>query len=256
MRRRGLLALLASGLVARRVDLAGAGAGPVLTVFGASDLAFAFADLVPAYERARGVTVTLVLGSTGNLARQIEQGAPADVFFAAEAQVVDALLTRGVLAPGSGVRYARGQLILATARAGGLGALGLPDLAGPRVRHVALANPRHAPYGRAAEEALRASGLWEAVRAKLVYGEHVRQALQFVQTGAAEAGLVARSLAAAPDITWTLVPSTLHAPLDQAAAVVARSVYHEQGRDFLRFVTGPIGRPVLARHGFLQPGEP
>jgi molybdate transport system substrate-binding protein len=251
MRRRTALALLAGLVVA-----AGAhGQSPKLTVFAAADLAFAFRELVPRFEKALGVTVTLVLGSTGNLAAQIEHGAPADVFFAADEQFVDRLVRQGVLIAETRALYGQGRLVLATAKRAGpkLGDLrGLREL---RVRHVAIANPEHAPYGRRAEEVLRRLGLWDALRPKLVYGENIRQTLQFVQSGAAEAGIVALAVANVPEVEWVPIDPSLHAPLDQAVAVVRRSARPELGVAFVQFVNGPVGRDVMKRYGFLLSGE-
>jgi molybdate transport system substrate-binding protein len=228
---------------------------PTVTVYAASDLAFAFKEIVPKFEKALGVKVTLVFGSTGNLAKQIEHGAPADVFFAANQSFVDTLVQRGALIPETRTPYAQGRLALATARSFGTKLRDLRDLVDPNVRHIAIANPEHAPYGRAAEETLRSAGVWEAVRPKLVYGENIRQALQYIQTGAAEAGLVALSVANVPEITWTPVDASLHRPLNQAVAVVRRSSRPELGLAFIQFVNGADGRPIMKRHGFLLPGE-
>lgn len=228
---RGLLAVwLLGAWLGAAAPTAGQGV-PSLTVFAAADLAFAFRELVPRFEQAAGAKVTLVLGSTGNLAWQIEHGGPADVFFAADERFVDRLAARGVLMPET--------------RA----------LLDPRVRHVAIANPAHAPYGLRAEEALRSVGVWEALRPKLVYGETIRHTLQFLQSGAAEAGLVARSIAEVPEIDWAPIDPSLHRPLNQAVAVVARSPRRDLAKSFIRFVNGPEGREVMRRHGFLLPGE-
>src|SRR5437867_6906441 len=162
---------------------------PPLTVFAAADLVFALKEIVPRFEEALGVRVTLVLGSTGQLAQQIEHGGPADVFFAADQAFVDRLVAERVLLGETRALYAQGRIVLATARAIGWKLTELRDLTGPNVRHVAIANPAHAPYGKAAEEALRKAGVWDAVRLKLVYGENIRHTLQFLQTGAAEAGI-------------------------------------------------------------------
>jgi len=230
-------------------------APPTLTVFAAADLAFAFRELVPRFEQVAGVKVTLVLGSTGNLAKQVEHGAPADVFFAANQTFVDDLLAKGVLLEETRALYAQGRIVLATARAAGPKLTALSQLLEPRVRRVAIANPAHAPYGRAAEEALRASGVWDAVKPKLVYGENIRQALQFVESGAAEAGIVALSVASVPAIEWVAIDPALHGRLDQAAAVVRRSARPELGAAFIQFVNGPEGRATMTRYGFLLPGE-
>ena len=218
---------------------------PALTVFAAADLAFAFKEIVPRFEKALAARVTLVLGSTGNLASQIAHGAPADVFFAADEAFVDRLVERGALVRESRALYAQGRLVLATATALGRKLTELRGLADPEIRHVAIANPAHAPYGRAAEQALRTAGLWEAIRPKLVYGDNIRHALQFLQTGAAEAGLIALSIAEAPEIGWVNVDPSLHAPLNQATAVVRRSPRPELGLAFIQFVNGPEGRPIM-----------
>lgn len=228
---------------------------PEIVVFGASDLAFAFREIVPLFETATTSKVTVSLGSTGNLAAQIESGAPADAFFAADQAFVDRLVERGVLAGETRTVYAQGRLVLVTARASGVRARELRDLADPRVRHVAIANPAHAPYGRAAEEALRRAGMWTALGPKLIYGENVRQALQYVQSGAAEAGLVALSIARAPEIDAVPIDPALHAPLTQAAAVVRRSARPQLALAFIRFVTEGAGRAVMKRVGFMVPGE-
>ena len=245
-------------VVLLRAALASAEPGaapPTLTVFAAADLAFAFRELIPRFEQAAGVKVTLVLGSTGNLAKQVEHGAPADVFFAANQTFIDELLARGVLIEETRALYAQGRIVLATARAAGPKLTALSQLLEPRVRRVAIANPAHAPYGRAAAEALRASGVWDAVKPKLVYGENIRHALQFVESGAAEAGIVALSVANVPAIEWVVIDPALHARLDQAVAVVRRSARPELGVAFIQFVNGPEGRATMKRYGFLLPGD-
>jgi molybdate transport system substrate-binding protein len=256
--RNRVLAYLALIALASGVLCAPAAPGadtPPLTVFAAADLAFAFRDLAPKFEQATGTKVTLVLGSTGNLARQIEHGAPADVFFAANQAFVDELLAKQAVVAGTRTLYAQGRIVLATASAAGPKLTQLAELMEARVRRVAIANPAHAPYGKAAEEALRASGLWDGVKPKLVYGENIRQALQFVETGSAEAGIIALSVAGAPGIEWAPIDPALHAPLNQTAAVVRRSPRPELALAFIQFVNSPEGRPIMRRYGFLLPGE-
>jgi len=228
---------------------------PTITVFAAADLAFAFRQALPRLEQALGVKVTVVLGSTGNLARQIEQGAPADLFFAADQRFVERLVASGILIAETQALYAQGRIVLATARSFGPKLTDLRALLNPKLRHVAIANPLHAPYGKAAEEALRKAGVWEALTPKLVYGENVRHALQFIQTGGAEAGIIARSIADVPEIDWILIDADLHAPLNQTAAVVKRSPRPELGLAFIRFVNGTEGRAIMKRYGLLLPGE-
>jgi molybdate transport system substrate-binding protein len=243
------------GLLIALAPAIGRPAGPTLTVFAGADLAFAFDEIVPRFERVAGAKVTLVLGSTGNLATQIEHGAPADVFFAADQAFVDRLIAQRVLIPESRALYAQGRLVLTTAKRLGPKLTDLRALLDPRIRHVAIANPEHAPYGRRAEEALRAVGIWEMLKPKLVYGENIRHTLQFVQSGAAEAGLVALAIANVPEVEWVPIDASLHAPLNQATAVVRWSPRPELGRSFIQFVNGPEGRAIMKRYGFLLPGE-
>ncbi len=226
-----------------------------LTVYGAADLAFAFKEIVPLFERSTGAKVTLVLGSTGNLAKQIENGAPADVFFAANQPFVDDLRAKGVLIAETQALYGQGRIVLAISKKAGVTAKDLGDLLKPEIRRIAIANPAHAPYGLAAREALEAAGLWERLRPKLVYGENIRHTLQFIQSGAVEAGIVALSLANVPEIQFVPIDPELHRPLNQVAAVVKRSARPELGLAFIQFLNGPEGRPVMRRHGFRLPGE-
>ena len=226
-----------------------------MTVAAAADLAFAFKEIGPPFERAHGVKITFMFGSTGTLAKQIEHGAPVDVFFAADESFIDKLAARGILVAETQTLYAQGRIVLATAKHTGLKLTDLKDLLRAEVRRIAIANPGHAPYGKAAQEALEHAGLWERVKPKLVYGENIRHALQFLQTGNVEAGIVALSVANVPEISYVLLDASLHSPLRQAAAVVKRSPRPETGLAFIRFVAGGDGRPIMKRFGFLLPGE-
>src|SRR6266403_1847547 len=177
------------------------------------------------------------------------------VFGAADQTFIEDLAAKGVVIPETRALYAQGRLVLATARSAGAKLTDLRQLSDPRIRHVAIANPAHAPYGRAAEQALRAVGVWDELRPKLVYGENIRHTLQFVESGAAEAGLIALSLANGPTIDYVLIDRALHAPLNQSVAVVRRSARPELGLAFIQFVNGGEGRAIMKRYGFLLPGE-
>jgi molybdate transport system substrate-binding protein len=233
------------------------GQAPVraLIVFAASDLGPALQKLVPQFENTAKARVTVALGSSGTLAQQIRNGAPADVFFAANESFIDGLIPDGLVLSQSRLRYARGRIVLVTLHASPARIKSLQDLADPKVRRIAIANPAHAPYGLAAQQALEASGLWKLVQPKLVFGENVQQAVQFVRSGSVDAGIVARSVAEAPDLTWELVDDKLHAPLSQMAAIVTRTKEPALARSFLDFVSGEQGRIVMRRLGFLLPGE-
>jgi molybdate transport system substrate-binding protein len=228
-----------------------------LTVFAASDLTPVLQQLIPEFEKVAHAKVTLVPGSTGTLTQQIRNGAPADVFFAADEAAITELNTAGLVRPETRRIYARGRLVLVTPGPGkpSTSVTTLKDLSKTAVRRIAMANPAHAPYGLAAQQALQKAGLWDTVHSKLVYGENVQQALQFVQSGAADAGLVSRSLASRPDLTFTLVDPSLYAPMNQTAAALIRTKQPALAAAFLDFVKGPRGRAVLKTYGFLIPGE-
>jgi molybdate transport system substrate-binding protein len=233
----------------------GAGAtGPrvELHVAAAADLRLALEELAGHFERAHVVKVVRIFGSSGMLARQIEQGAPFDLFFSADEQFVTRLVHGGHILPESVRIYATGRLALVVRRGLGLSAPMLEDLVRPEVRRIAIANPEHAPYGRAAQQALERSGLWTQVQPRLVLGENIAQTLQFVQTENADAGLVAVALLAGTALPWTLVDQRLHAPLRQVAGVTRRS-HTGSARAFLEFVLSRQGQAVLARYGFEPP---
>jgi molybdate transport system substrate-binding protein len=226
-----------------------------ITVMAASDLTPAFEELGREFERQKGVRVRFSFGSTGNLARQIENGAPADVFAAADVSFIEGLEAEGLVVPGTRALYARGRLTLYTAADSGHNFTKLEDLAGPEVERFAIANPEHAPYGVAAREALEESGLWEKVKDKCVFGEDVRTAQQFAETGNVDAAVVALSLSVRGSGRRVLVPEELHRPLDQALAVVKGAKNEQDARAFAAFVNGPEGRPVMRKYGFVLPGE-
>ena len=187
-------------------------------------------------------------------AEQIQHGAPYDVFFAANIAFVEDLEAKGAVATGTVEPYARGTIVLATRR-NRTAPETLRDLTRDDVKRIAMANPMHAPYGMAAREALERSGVWGKVQPKLVFGENITQALQFLQTGNVDAAIIALSIAQAPDIRHTAIEAGLYHPIIQAAAVTARSRQPDLARAFIRFVNGPLGRPVMKRYGFLLPGE-
>jgi molybdate transport system substrate-binding protein len=226
-----------------------------LTVAAAADLQFAFTEIGMLYEQESGNKVTFAFGSTGQLAQQIENGAPFDLFAAANVSFVEDLAEKDLVVPETVALYARGRIVLAVNREAGVNATTLEDLLSDRITHLAIANPEHAPYGIAAKEALIAAGVWEQVEGKVVYGENVRQTLQFVQTGDAQVGIVALSVANVPEITWTLIDDSLHNPLDQALAVVTGSPYRREAQEFADFINGEVGRPIMQKYGFVLPGE-
>lgn len=232
-----------------------ASAAEPLIVFAASDLQFALAELATAFAAEGNVKPTVSFGSTGTFSQQIENGAPADLFFAADESYLARLDAQGLVLGGTRQPYAAGRLVLIE-RAGLPPVTALSDLTRSDVRRFAIANPDHAPYGRAARETLISAGLWEGLSPKLVMGENISQAFQFVQTGNADAGIVALSLAlGVPGTRYTLVDTSLHQPLVQAAAVIAGTTQPTVAREFLAFVNGPTGRSIMTKYGFALPGE-
>lgn len=226
-----------------------------LTVAVAASAQLAFQEMGSRFQEQTDIGVTLTIGSSGLLAQQIENGAPYDVYAAANSEYMEQLQEKGLILPETKQHYGQGRIVLAVYRESGIEATRLEDLRQAAIGHIAIANPEHAPYGMAAMQALQSSGLWETLRPKLVYGENVRQATQFVQTGNAEVGILPLVLADAPETTYALLDASLHEPLDQTMAVVKGTQHPVEAKAFLDFVNGPAGREIMGRHGFLLPDE-
>jgi molybdate transport system substrate-binding protein len=191
-----------------------------LLVAAAANVQPAFDEMGPLFEEEAGAQVTFSYGSTVALARQIEAGLPADVFVAADVENVDRLREKGLLIDDTQHVYARGRLALASSNEAGVTVSELADLLRPEVEKVAIADPDVAPYGRAAEQALESAGLWDELKPKLVYGQNVNAATEYVRSGNAEAGLVALSLVIhKPDVTYVTLDDSLHQPIEQALAL-------------------------------------
>lgn len=227
----------------------------VIVVSAAADLTPAFQELGKEFERQEGTSVIFNFGSTGQLAQQIEQGAPVDLFAAANVSYVEGLEQKGLIVPDTKALYAQGRITLWTRGDGALKLERIEDLARPEFKKVAIANPEHAPYGVAAREALQAAGVWEQVSPKLVYGENVGQTLQYAESGNVDAAVVALSLSTQSKGRWVLIPAELHQPLNQALAVVKSTKHLEEARSFATFVNSAQGREVMRRYGFVLPGE-
>lgn len=228
-------------------------------VAAASDLQFALADVADRFTSDTGDRVELVFGSSGTLARQITDGAPFGVFLSADETFVRQLVSAG-LTRDEGVLYAVGRIVLFAPKGSplvpreGLDGLGRLMAQG-QVPRFAIANPAHAPYGRAAEDALRTRGLWDKLRPALVLGENVSQAAQFATTGNAVGGIIAYSLALAPAMqdkgTHQLIPAEDHAPLRQRMVLLAKA--DAVAERFYRYLQQPAARTTLARYGFTVP---
>lgn len=230
-----------------------------LTIAAASDLRFAMEDVVELFRRQQPADrIDVVYGSSGKFVAQIGQGAPYDLFFSADSRYPQQLVEAGLA--GSAVKpYALGRLVLWSKDFDAAG-LSLQDLVDPRFRHIAIANPEHAPYGQRAEEALRAAGVWEAVESRLVLGENIAQTAQFVETGNADIGLIALALALNPALAATgghaLIPDSLHSPLLQAFVITKRAEHRPLAAAFAAFLATPAIVAVLQEHGFSLPAAP
>ncbi|MER3424322.1 MAG: molybdate ABC transporter substrate-binding protein [Nitrospiraceae bacterium] len=232
--------------------------GEELKIAAASDLNFAFKDLVATYEKKTGQRIKLSLGSSGNFFSQIENGAPFDLYFSADIRYPQKLEEAGHAVPGSLYKYAVGRIVL-WAPAGSKVDVqkGLDVLLDPAVRKIAIANPKHAPYGRAAVAAMEHFKVYDRVKEKLVLGENISQAAQFIESGACDTGIIALSLALAPSMQsagryWE-VPLTAHPPLEQGAVILKQSTNQEGAKKFLEFLQGPEGQEIMRRYGFTVP---
>jgi molybdate transport system substrate-binding protein len=231
------------------------GTDKAIKVAAASDLSFAFTEVGAAFEKKTGKKVKFTFSSTGQLAKQISEGAPYDVFAAANVSFVDEVVKADACFADTKAMYARGRIVVWTKEDKAVKALA--DLTDPKYVKISIANPEHAPYGRAAKEAMEASGIYDQVKAKIVNGENVSQALQFAETGNTEAGIVALSLAKVKKSgAYLLVDEALHKPIDQALVVCKRGTDAAVGREFAAYVNSEEGRAIMRKFGFLLPGEP
>ncbi|HZJ47390.1 MAG TPA: molybdate ABC transporter substrate-binding protein [Pyrinomonadaceae bacterium] len=226
-----------------------------LTVAAAADLTPAFEELGRMFEDRYKIKVTYTFGSTGMLAQQIENGAPVDIFAAANVSYVEQLESKGLIVPGSKAIFARGRITLWVPRESSIKVQDIKELTADEVKRIAIANPDHAPYGIAAREAFESAGIWSTVQPKLVYAENIRQTLQYAQTGNVEVAIVALSLSKQSDGRWTLIPEELHKPLNQALGIIKGTKNESGARQFSDFIRGPEGRAVLSKYGFEFPSN-
>ncbi len=232
-------------------------AAETIAVAAASDLQFALKDVVARYEKETGNHVQITFGSSGNFFAQIQNGAPFDVFFSADVDYPKKLDAAGLAEPGTLYEYATGKIVLWTRLASGLALRdGLRVLLDPDVHRVAIANPDHAPYGRAAVAAMQHEGIYEKVRDKLVFGENASQAAQFADSGNAEVGVIALSLALAPAMKdrgqYVEVPVDFYPPLRQACVVLKSSPKKLVVQTFVDFMKRPGIIELMRSYGFSQ----
>jgi molybdate transport system substrate-binding protein len=224
-------------------------------VAAAADLSRAFTELGNEFKAKTGIALEMEFGSSGLLAKQIEQGAPFALYAAANRGYVDQVIKTGSCDASTAHSYARGQIVVWTPR-GTAAPKTLDDLASPRFAKIAIANPEHAPYGKAAKQALEASGVWPKIADRIVLGDNIQTTMLYAHNHNADAAIVALSLAVVDDGGAFLpIDPALHAPLDQAMVVCGSGDDAKVARQFAEFVASKDGREVMTRYGFVLPNE-
>jgi len=228
-----------------------------LRIAAAADLRYALDEMVKAFcQTHTGVRIEPSYGSSGMFYAQLLRQAPFDLYLSADVQYPRKLSEQGLIRPGSEFTYADGRIVLWASNTSGVAVarLGIEALRLPAVRHIAIANPAHAPYGRAAEAAMRSLGVYQAAKDKLVLGENISQTFQLVESGAAEVGIVALSLAIAPGAagqgSYWEVPLDAYPRIQQGGAILKWSKNPEAAQAFRAFLFAPEGRAILKRYGF------
>jgi molybdate transport system substrate-binding protein len=240
--------------------LATVAAAQEITVAAASDLQFAFQDVATRFQHDTAKSVKLTFGSSGNFFTQIENGAPFDLFFSADSDYPKKLEAAGLTEPGTLYEYAVGRIVLWVPNDSKLDlSRGLKVLLDPEVHKIAIANPEHAPYGRAAVSALQHEGIYDKVRDRFVLGENISQTASFVTSGSADVGIIALSLALAPSMKsqgrFVQIPGEDYPPIRQAAVILKSSKQTALAHQFLDYVKSPAIVELLKTYGFSLPQE-
>ncbi len=233
-------------------------AAETVSIAAASDLVYCLDDLNAAFQKAHpDIALTSATGASGNIFAQIKNGAPFDIFLSADVNYPRELIKAGLADEKSLQPYAIGHLVIWTVREGVDLSAGLPALAAADLRKVAIANPEHAPYGRAAKAALENAKLWDTIKDKIVYGENIAQTAQFVETGNADAGIVALSLVLSPKLakkgTWVEVPENAFPRLEQAAILTKKGAANPAAATYLEFLRSQEARAIFEKFGFRLP---
>jgi molybdate transport system substrate-binding protein len=232
-----------------------------ITIAAAADLQPVMQELATRFESQTHSKVRLSFGSSGNFFAQIQNGAPYDLFFSADVSYPQKLQDAGLTQPGSLYEYATGKIVLWVPKTSVIDvSKGLSVVADPAVKRLAIANPAHAPYGRAAQAALRKAGLWEKVAPKVVMGENIAQTAEFVESGNADVGILALSLALSPSMRnegrYFEIPQQLYPPLRQAVVILKRARHKEVAERLVEFVRTPATKSLLLQYGFAPPENP
>jgi molybdate transport system substrate-binding protein len=225
-----------------------------MTVAAAADLQFAMPELIARFQKETGKSVKVSYGSSGNFFQQLQNGAPFDMFFSANLDYARKLEAAGLIEPGTLYPYATGKIVLWVPNQSKLDVkAGLSALLDPSVKKIAIANPQHAPYGQAAEAALKKEGIYDKVASKLVLGENISQTASFVVSGAADAGIVALSLAVSPNMKdkgrYLEIPADEYPAIAQACVIMKASKNKEAARAFLDFIKKPAAQEIFQKYG-------
>jgi molybdate transport system substrate-binding protein len=231
-----------------------------ISVAAAADLQFAMQDIAGRFQHETGKTVKPIFGSSGNFFQQIQNGAPFDIFFSANLDYPKKLEATGLTEPGSYYQYARGKIVVWVPNDSKLDlSSGMKALLDPAVKKIAVANPLHAPYGQAAVAAMQKENIYDKLKDKFVLGENISQTASFVVSGAADAGIIALSLAVSPNMKdkgrYVEVPGDKYPPIEQACVILKSSKNQETARQFLSFVKTRAIREVLSNYGFDVPAD-
>jgi molybdate transport system substrate-binding protein len=224
-----------------------------LTVAAAANLMDVFGEVGPAFKAQKGIDVVFSYGATAELTQQIDNGAPFDVFAAADTEHIDFLVARQKLTADSQAIYAKGQLALWIPSGESTGIQALQDLAAPKIHFIAIAQPELAPYGQAAVETMKNARLWEPLQSKIVYANSISMAKQLAASGNADAAFTAYSLVLHDKGTVLKIDPTRYRPIEQALAIVASTSWMQEAQQFRSFLLGPEGRAILAKNGYLLP---
>lgn len=229
-----------------------------ITVAAAADLKFAMDEIVTSFNKSHPKDqVEVIYGSSGKFFTQVQQGAPYDMYFSADINYPRQLAKKG-LAASEVIPYAFGRIVL-WSNSRDAAKITLENLTDAKISKIAIANPKHAPYGKRAEEALKALKLWEKVQPKLVFGENIAHTAQFVETGNAQVGIIALALALNPTLSkkggYYLIPDNLHQPLEQGYIITKRGAGKPLAQLFADYMTSKETRRIMTKYGFVLPGE-
>ena len=231
-----------------------------ITIAAASDLKFAMDEIVMQYKSLNPMDeIEVIYGSSGKMLTQIQQGAPYDLYFSADISYPNQLSTEG-LALGQVKPYAIGRIVLwAPKTKFDASKMTLESLVNKDIHRIAIANPKHAPYGKRAEEALKFANVWDKVEPKLIYGENIAQTAQFVQTGNADVGIIALSLALSSELAkignYWMIPAEWHHPLEQGFVMTKHAENNKAAKSFTQLMTTPEVRKIMVKYGFILPNE-